>query len=234
MGPYGHPMMVPNQPYIHHQGGPLGNYPFFNGGNHFAYGGYQYQGGMTPGYAQNSYYQMGSQQPGFFAGPINTPYQLSAAPGLPGSGFRQPQPLPRVDPTMPAAQMTNSTGGMGCEPGYNYFFPAEHTKIHVFTSTTPPWQLPSNANIHFKACHVPCNTTLADVLKGFGCTNPVPKKNKCTEIVQGGNGRWYKGLSFQGDEKDKISMTIKQLGWDSSRNGLPTGKPVVCLWFTKD
>ncbi|POR31958.1 Uncharacterized protein TPAR_07831 [Tolypocladium paradoxum] len=36
---------------------------------------------------------------------------------------RQPQPLPVIDPNMPAAQMTNSSGGMGCEPGYNYQSP---------------------------------------------------------------------------------------------------------------
>ncbi|KAJ0328245.1 hypothetical protein COL5a_005016, partial [Colletotrichum fioriniae] len=97
--------------------------------------------------------------------------------------------LPTLDPRNPAAHLSNSTGGTGCEPGYNYFFPAAHTKIHVFRTSTPPWQLPLNARIQFSAFHVPVNTTLAEVLKGFGATNPNPKKNKCFEIVQAGNGR---------------------------------------------
>ena len=147
---------------------------------------------------------------------------------------RQPQPYPNIDPSMPAAQMTNSSGGVGCEPGYNYFFPAEHAKIHVFKTDTPPWQMPVNTQIPFLASHVPCTTTLGELLKGFGCYNPVPKKNRCYEIIGGGNGKWYRGYSYGGDEKEKLGMTIKDVGWDSSRTGQPDQKPVVCLWFCKN
>ncbi|KAI8157001.1 hypothetical protein K4K49_005992 [Colletotrichum sp. SAR 10_70] len=142
--------------------------------------------------------------------------------------------LPALDPRNPAAHLSNSTGGTGCEPGYNYFFPAAHTKIHVFRSTTPPWQLPANARIQFAAFHVPVNTSLAELLKGFGATNPVPKKNKCYEIVQAGNGKWYKGLCFAGDDKDMMKKCLKDVGWDGTRTGQPGGKPVVCLWVVKD
>ncbi len=45
------------------------------------------------------------------------------ASGLGGSG-RLGQARPVINPAMPAANMTNNTGGVGCEPGYNYFFPA--------------------------------------------------------------------------------------------------------------
>jgi hypothetical protein len=147
---------------------------------------------------------------------------------------RQPQPYPNIDAAMPAAQMTNTTGGTGCEPGYNYFFPAEHTKAHVFKTNTPPWQLPPTAQIPFKAAHIPCNTTMAELLKGFGCTNPTPKKNKCFEVVSGGGGKWYKGLEVNGADKDMLKKTIKDVGWDSTRTGNPNEKPVVCLWFCRD
>ncbi|KAF4973378.1 hypothetical protein FZEAL_9344 [Fusarium zealandicum] len=129
--------------------------------------------------------------------------------------------------------MTNSSGGVGCEPGYNYFFPAEHVKVHVFKSDTPPWQLPDNAQIPFIASHVPCDTKLADLLKGFGCTNSTPKKNRCFEIIAGGNGKWYKGFSYGGDEKDHLKMVMRDVGWDSTRTGNAGEKPVVCLWFCK-
>lgn len=160
-------------------------------------------------------------------------YQYYAMGGL--TGMRLPQAPPKIDPTMPAANMTNSTGGVGCEPGYNYFFPAEHTKIHVLkTGATPPWQLPPHFAQPFHAAHVPVSTTLAELLQGFGATNPVAKKNKCYEVVQGGNGKWYKGLCFNGDEKDAMKMTLKDLGWDRTRSGKPGEKPVVYLYITKD
>ncbi|VUC24442.1 unnamed protein product [Clonostachys rosea] len=148
--------------------------------------------------------------------------------------WRPPHAYPNIDPNMPAAQMTNSSGGVGCEPGYNFFFPAETTKCHIFYSETPPWQLPANASISFKAAHIPCNTLLSELLKGFGCTNEVPKKNRCVEVVAGGNGKWYKGISFSGADKDMLKKTIKDVGWDKTRSGRAGEKPVVCLWFCKN
>lgn len=135
---------------------------------------------------------------------------------------------------MPAAQMSNTAGGVGCEPGYNYFFPTDHTKVHVFRSTTPPWQLPAGAPIQFKAAHIPCRVTLEELLTGFGCDNADPKKNRCYEIVAGGNGMWYKGISFTGADKDLIKKSIREVGWDQTRTGTAGQKPVVCLWFCKD
>ena len=151
---------------------------------------------------------------------------------------RTPQPTaPQQPPTLPATQLRNTAGGTGCEPGYNYFFPPSHTKIHVFKSSTPPWRLgsrSSTAHIPFHAVHVPTGTTLAEILRGFGCDNPNPKKNRCYEIVQGGGGRWYKGMSFGGDDRDVGRKTIREIGWDETRNGQPGGKPVVCIYLTKD
>jgi hypothetical protein len=140
-----------------------------------------------------------------------------------------------INPELPAANMTNSTGGVGCEPGYNYFFSPEHTKIHVLkTGATPPWQLPANFQISFHACHVPVSTTIGELMRGFGATNPVPKKNKIYEVVQGGNGSWYKGLCFSGENAADMKRTLKDLGWDKSRTGLLGSKPVVYLYVTKD
>ncbi|GJC99969.1 hypothetical protein ColKHC_08795 [Colletotrichum higginsianum] len=166
------------------------------------------------------------------AGGYNT-YPLQPG-GQASYGARAAQGLPTLDPRNPAAHLGNSTGGTGCEPGYNYFFPAAHTKIHVFRTSTPPWQLPANARVPFAAFHVPVNTTLAEVLKGFGALNPNPKKNKCFEIVQAGNGKWYKGLCFAGDDKDMMKKSIADIGWDAGRTGLPGQKPVVCVWLVKD
>jgi hypothetical protein len=184
----------------------------------------------NPGAYPASYVPQTSASAGYY-----TQQTFSYQPNGTGNMLpRQPQPWPAIDPTMPAAQMTNSTGGVGCEPGYNLFFAAEHTKAHVFRSNTPPWQWPTAAQVPFKAVHIPCNTTLEELLKGFGCTNPTPKKNKVFEIQSAGGGNWYKGLEVNGANKDLMKKTIKDIGWDATRTGNPREKPVVCLWFCKD
>ncbi|KAH0492709.1 hypothetical protein TgHK011_007650 [Trichoderma gracile] len=214
--PYGAPQAAQGQAYIPHAGGP----------------GYAY--GAAPGVPQYAVPGYPPFQQGPSAG-FYTQQSFSYQPNGTGNMLpRQPQPYPNIDPTMPAAQMTNTTGGTGCEPGYNYFFPAEHTKAHIFKTNTPPWQLPSTAQIPFKAAHIPCNTTMAELLKGFGCTNATPKKNRCFEVVSGGGGKWYKGLEVNGADKDMLKRTIKDVGWDSTRTGNPNEKPVVCLWFCRD
>lgn len=168
------------------------------------------------------------------ASPSLSPPQAPPPMAVPNVG-RHPTGQPVVSSALPAANMTNSTGGVGCEPGYNYFFPSEHTKIHVFqTGDTPPWNLPESHGraVRFHAVHVPVNTTIGDLLRGFGATNPDPKKNRVFEVHQGGNGKWYKGLAFSGDDSENMDRAIKEVGWDQTRAGLPGGKPVVYLYVT--
>jgi hypothetical protein len=228
--PYGAPQPAQGQAYIPHAGGPgynFGTVPQYTTWPNTAYGYYPIGAGQ-------GFPQYGMHAQGAYAG-YHAPQTFAYQPNGTGNLLpRQPQPYPNIDPTMPAAQMTNTTGGTGCEPGYNYFFPAEHTKAHIFKTNTPPWQLPPTAQIPFKAAHIPCNTTMAELLKGFGCNNPTPKKNKCFEVVSGGGGKWYKGLEVNGADKDLLKKTIKDVGWDSTRTGNPNEKPVVCLWFCKD
>ncbi|KIH93816.1 hypothetical protein SPBR_06178 [Sporothrix brasiliensis 5110] len=143
-------------------------------------------------------------------------------------------PQPALDRNFRTCSMRNTTGGFGCEPGYNYFFPAEHTKIHVLkTGPTPPWQLPPNFAIQFHATHVPVNTTVAELMKGFGAKNPLPKKNIITEVCPGGGGKWYKGIEVSGDNLDMMKKPIKELGWDGTRTGLRGQKKVVYVYVQR-
>lgn len=198
---------------------------------------YMPYGGVVPGMGMPMGMMGGGGVGSTYAAQVNSQGQPSFynyQSGHAGSG-RYPQPHPVVNPGMPAAHMTNSTGGLGCEPGYNYFFPQEHTKVHVLKSgATPPWQVPPNFTIPFHACHVPTSTTVGNLLKGFGANNSRAKFNTVTEVVQGGNGRWYRGLAFDGSDKDAMQRPIKDLGWDKTRSGLPGAKPVVYLYITKD
>ncbi|KAF7561177.1 hypothetical protein G7046_g2990 [Stylonectria norvegica] len=236
--PAGAPVPTQGQPYIPHLGGPgyyQGAVPQYGG---WAYGMNPMGVQPAPVYGAPAYGQYAVPSYGYAphgaVGGFHTQQTFSYQPNGTGNVFpRQAQPYPNIDPAMPAAQMANSSGGVGCEPGYNYFFPAEHTKFHVFKSEQPPWQLPANAQIPFIATHVPCQTTIAELLKGFGCTNESAKKNRIFEIVSGGNGKWYKGMCFTGGDKDAVKMTVKDVGWDASRTGLADGKPVVCVWFSK-
>jgi hypothetical protein len=184
------------------------------------------------GFPQQQPMPMYGYPPGIAPQPPNT-QGFSYVSGF-GGGTRAPQPHPLIDPEIPSANMTNSTGGAGCEPGYNYFFGPEHTKIHVLKTPTPPWELPENFSVPFHACHVPTGVTIGELLKGFGATNPVAKKNRLWEVVQGGNGKWYKGLGFNAGEDADMIKTCKEVGWDSSRSGLPGKKPVVYLYIRKD
>lgn len=231
--PYGAPMPGQGQAYVHHAGGPgpnFGTLPPYHVWPNITYGMYAPgHPGLSPAAAA---IPVSIPPGGFYSSHQQT---FSYQPNGTGNVLpRQPQPWPAIDPTMPAAQMTNSTGGVGCEPGYNLFFAAEHTKAHVFRSNTPPWQLPATAQLAFKAVHIPCNTTIEELLKGFGCTNPLKKKNRVFEIQSGGGGKWYKGIEIDGGNKDLMKKTIKEIGWDATRTGNPREKPVVCLWFCKD
>lgn len=170
---------------------------------------------MYPGQPGIVYPAMGPHPVGYAAAPgypNGYPTGGLAPPPLAhvGTSPRYPHPHPNVDPDLPALNMTNSTGGVGCEPGYNYFFPARHCKVHVMRSRVAPWQLPPNAQIEFKALHVPVSTTIGELMRGLGASNPEPKKNHVYEVCQGGNGRWYKGLHFRGDDKtlDKAISTV--------------------------
>ncbi|POS74760.1 hypothetical protein DHEL01_v206848 [Diaporthe helianthi] len=150
------------------------------------------------------------------------------------SAGRHPTGAPVLQPKAPAINMTNSTGGVGCEPGYNYMFHFSHTKIHVLLSGgDPPWNLPENFSIDFYAVHVPTNTTIGDLMQGFGATNPKAELNRIFEVHLGDKGKWYKGMSFSGDSEASTKKTIKEVGWDDTRNGLPDGKPVVWLYVVK-
>lgn len=169
---------------------------------------------------------------------MNTPsyaWPQAGVPGYPGApsyypNQRFPQPHPRVSPDVPGLNMVNSTGGAGCEPGYNYIFHDEHTKIHVFRTKEPPWRAP-RMNYSFAKFQVPTNTTIAELMLRFGACNPNPALNRIVEVIEGGGGRWYRGMIFQGDQMD-VQKTLKDCGWDRSRSGRE--KAVVWLWITKD
>jgi hypothetical protein len=154
-------------------------------------------------------------------------------PNQPG-GPRLPTAHPVVPDSSPALNMVNSTGGVGCEPGYNLFFTQGWTKVHVIKSREPPWRLAPGTQLTFGGYHVPVNATLGELMSGFGATNANAKKNRITEVVEGGNGRWYKGVTFSGDNSANMKMGLKEIGWDASRTGRPGEKPVVWIWVTKD
>ncbi|KAI0846061.1 hypothetical protein F5Y00DRAFT_151101 [Daldinia vernicosa] len=201
-------------------------------------------GNIVPGivYTGSSGYNYQPSQGGVVPGPNNqAPVYVipqngynHPVPVFPSQGPRLPNPHPVVNLDAPALNLNNSTGGVGCEPGYNYFFPPEHTKLHVVKSSTAPWRLPEGMSMNFGAYHVPVNTTLAQLLEGFGALNPLPKKNKVTEVIQGGNGKWYRGVTFSGDDGESMAKTLRDLGWDRSRTGRTGEKPVIWLWITKD
>jgi len=87
-------------------------------------------------------------------------------------------------------------------------------------------------NFSFAKFQVPTNTKISELMMRFGACNPDPQKNRITEVSERGAGNWYRGMIFSGDQLADIQKTIKEVGWDGTRNG--RDKPVVWLWITKD
>jgi hypothetical protein len=153
--------------------------------------------------------------------------------GLNGTN-RHPQPAPPTDPTFPAANLLNATGGAGAEPGYNYFFPTEHAKVVVLKCSIPPWKLVPGTyrDIPFHACKVPANITMAELLVGFGANNPDKGKNQFWEVYPQGGGRWGWKEHVVGDDQLMINKSVREMGWVEKRadGELPT----IYLWITKE
>ncbi|KAI0475711.1 hypothetical protein GGR56DRAFT_666580 [Xylariaceae sp. FL0804] len=193
-------------------------------------------GGMPyPAYAPPPAYGMAPAPYAFqgMAGAYAAPPPPGPAPVFQNSQGRYPQPHPVVSYDCPGLNLVNSTGGAGCEPGYNYIFPAEHTKIHVLKSSTPPWHNEAKSS-YYSAFMVPTDTTIETLMARFGAFNSKKKLNKVTEVVEGGGGFWHRGIVISGDQKDKIKKTLRDFGWDASRTGRRSEKPAVWLWITKD
>jgi len=151
---------------------------------------------------------------------------------LPSGQTWQQIAIPVKDNVTPGINVKNSTGGIGLEPGYNYIFPDEHCKIHVLKCATPPWQLEGTEQVPFNAHMVPTCVTIKTLMQQFGCDNAEPVKNVMHEVVQGGNGKWYRGVTVTGDQVDKCAKRVGEMGWGVQRNGKEA--EVVWLYFTKD
>ncbi|KAK3348682.1 hypothetical protein B0T25DRAFT_608862 [Lasiosphaeria hispida] len=155
----------------------------------------------------------------FYYMPTATPMP---APAMPIAGVQGRSSLPGIN-------FINSTGGIGCEQGYNYLFPREHTKIHVLNTVVAPWLLDPAAPIEVAACHVPASMTMLDLVFALGAT--VPEKARICEVVKGGEGKWYPGLKVFGDRPAEMRKTCKEMGWDSGRTGEWGQRDVVYVYL---
>lgn len=155
---------------------------------------------------------------------------LGGIPGMataPGQ-FQHLPGLSHEDGGTPGINLKNVTGGIGLEPGYNYIFPDEHIFVHVLKTSCPPWLLEGTEQIEYQAHKVPTCVTVGTMMAQFGCDNVEKKKNVLYEVTQGGNGKWYKGISINGDDGKKVGKRVGDMGWSTD------GDDVTWLYFTKD
>ena len=117
---------------------------------------------------------------------------------------------------------------------YPYLETTDTVRMHIITNSTPPWLLDGSEPLKFKARRVPTCLTIGELLHDLGATNPDPSMNKCCEVFQGSGGKWQRGIHFDGSDHELMKKKLRDIGWDSSRNGEPNGKPLVCLYLTKD
>jgi hypothetical protein len=173
--------------------------------------------GFLPAPPGFGWFDVGGWNPGYFY----DPWQPLNAVGM-------PLPPPNGG-SAPGSGAQNPHNSIANEPGYSYVFPKETCKIHVINSRIPPWQ--NDGGYHLNCYNVPCNIKLKELLQQFGCNNEKAALNKVHELAQGGNGRWYKGLTFSGDNGTAMGKTLKDVGWDETRNGVD--KDFIWVWFTK-
>jgi hypothetical protein len=169
-----------------------------------------------PGWPQQPFGFPAFQQPAVLASPLIVP--PAVMPGFPYpfpypyGGQAHPAIAPVTDGGFPGIHLRNDTGGIGLPPGYDYAFPHEHTKIHVFTTKEKPWQnqMPLwnwDATKHVKLL-VPSTTTVKGLMQNLGCTNEDAKKNVLYEVSEQGNGKWVKGLTIT------VSDIMMERGWE--------------------
>ncbi|KAI9745877.1 MAG: hypothetical protein M1818_000558 [Claussenomyces sp. TS43310] len=156
-----------------------------------------------------------------------------AEPAYGGLPPAYPQPVPAPPPNdggRPGMHVPNHLGGVGVPPGYSYLAPTENCAVHILGGDVPPWES-QNPRV-LEPFIVPTNTTIKDLMKGFGCDNLNPIKNVLTEVTQAGNGVWKRGLEIKGNNIDRMKKTIGEMGWTKERNG--RDEDFVWLWLQKD
>ncbi|KZF21757.1 hypothetical protein L228DRAFT_269213 [Xylona heveae TC161] len=97
----------------------------------------------------------------------------------------------------------------------NYLFPKKHTLIHVVLGNHHPWEKPGQ-EFNFAIMRVPTSMTVKDVIHQLGATTGDNAKNGITEVLELGDGRWLKGISFFAADK-KSEKPIADFGWDEKR-----------------
>jgi len=149
--------------------------------------------------------------------------------GINNSG-RVPQPAPLINPDFPAGNLINSTGGVGLEPGYNYFFQTDHANVVRLMCPTEPWKLQPGTYdaIEFMPVKVPASTTMEQWFVGNGVDHPDKSLNQMWEVYPKGGGAWGWKEHIRGDDEVMMKRTVREMGWCEKRGGqLPT----VYVWF---
>ncbi|KAK4176849.1 hypothetical protein QBC36DRAFT_345938 [Triangularia setosa] len=161
--------------------------------------------------------------------PNGHPY--SYVSGLHSTG-RIPQPPPTTNPGFPAANLLNSTGGAGAEPGFNYFFPTEHANVIVLKSATAPWKLADGYDrLDYWSVKVPSNVTMAELLVGFGATSREMERNAVYVVYQQGDGKWEHQESIRGGDEGVMRRSVREMGWLKKGPGGRVG--CKYLWVVK-
>ncbi|KAK0721299.1 hypothetical protein B0T21DRAFT_386219 [Apiosordaria backusii] len=151
--------------------------------------------------------------------------------GLHGTG-RIPQPPPITDENFPAANLLNSTGGAGAEPGFNYFFPTEHANVIVLKSATAPWKLTEGYDrLDYWSVKVPSNVTMAELLVGFGARNEREERNAVFVVYQQGDGKWEHQETIRGDDEGMMRKSVRECGW--VKRGVDGRVGVKYIWVVK-
>lgn len=152
--------------------------------------------------------------------------------GLPPAGYR-PAPIAidgnggaNTDPVQ--ADVTQIAGGV--PPGATHVEAAEHTLFIQIKGNVCPWLSPC-AQLMTEMMHISSSTGLNRLIQV--CNNgasPEDTENMAvSECIELGNGLWEKGQTFKYNDAVSRVLTMKDAGWDNTRNR--TGGQSLHLWL---
>ncbi|KAK5662378.1 hypothetical protein OQA88_8288 [Cercophora sp. LCS_1] len=122
----------------------------------------------------------------------------------------QPPATAQPAVTIPGAALRNSTGGNGLEPGYVYLYPDQHVRVHLIITNSEPWV--SGTQTDYVRLYVGANMKISELKEAAGVGD-----GTLVEVMEGGEGRWYKGMEVTGLEgvmgREREDMTLRELGW---------------------
>jgi hypothetical protein len=171
---------------------------------------------------------------GVVPGGIMSGMGMGMGMGMMGGNTMHTRPAPMVHdgnmgfPAQPEQQDPTQIAG-GIPPGVTMIESAEHTVVVQIKGNVCPWLSPG-AQFQVEPLGFGSTTGLNRVIQVLNDHKPSEECENMaiTECIELGNGMWEKGQTFKYNDAVSRVLTMKDAGWDNTRNR--TGGQSLHLW----